>query len=282
MNRTIRITFITPCFCRGADCSENGAPEIRPPSIRGQLHWWFRALGGTPQDENAIFGNVHGGMTASPLVVRVKHDGLLEAKSTPTLPHKNGGLAAPKLALPAGTKFDLLLSTRLRGLASALEAGFTRALEAWLHLGALGLRATRGGGNFTWDGQPGGQNYVNAIAQITRDTALRATLLDKDYDTAEKARRDITDTLAHAAFSQTRFPLGAVKQGFRDQSGAPSRKTSPLRFRVVQFAAGHFRIAAIWDGRRQVTGNTDDDLRAAIRLLGEKPIGRQLAQSSLA
>jgi CRISPR type III-B/RAMP module RAMP protein Cmr1 len=42
IDRKIKITFITPCFCRGADCSDSGEPEIRPASIRGQLHWWFR------------------------------------------------------------------------------------------------------------------------------------------------------------------------------------------------------------------------------------------------
>jgi CRISPR type III-B/RAMP module RAMP protein Cmr1 len=285
----IPITFITPCFCRGADCSKNGAPEIRPPSIRGQLHWWFRALGGSWTDENAIFGNVHGGATASKVIIRVRAPLAPQTQSSPTLPHKQGGpSAAPKKAIAAGSTFNLLVSWRLNP-ASAQKKAFDRALDAWLLLGALGLRATRGSGNFSCEKkQPATpETYAATIAGITVNTRLRAALLNKTYTTAEAARRDITDTLSHQAFAHERFPLGAVRQGPRDQSGAPSRKTSPLRLRVVKFAAAAtatFQIAAIWDGRQAVTGNTHDNLQAAIHQLAtaNKPIGHQLANSPLA
>ena len=51
----VKITFVclTPCFCAGADQAQ---AEIRPSSIRGALRWWFRALGGSHSDENAVFG----------------------------------------------------------------------------------------------------------------------------------------------------------------------------------------------------------------------------------
>ena len=60
--------FTTPTFLCGADQS---LAEIRPASIRGQLRWWFRVLGGTGAQEAAVFGGVHGGTVASPVVVRV-------------------------------------------------------------------------------------------------------------------------------------------------------------------------------------------------------------------
>ena len=286
MNLTIPITFITPCFCRGADSSDKGVPEIRPASIRGQLHWWFRAIGGTPQDEKAIFGGIHNGAKASPLVVRVKYDdNTAKTVSSPTLPHKTGGSAAPKEAFAPGVSFELRISTRLGGLSDELENKFRCALNAWLHFGALGLRATRGGGNFTWDGAPKTPaDYDAAIKEIIAGTELRAVLLNESYQNAEAARKDITDTISHKGLSFERFPLGAVRQGKNDPSDAPHRKTSPLRFRVVKFADGRFRIAAVWDGRKNVTDNTLDDLRVAIRKLVEagKKIGVQLDASSLA
>jgi len=281
MNIAIPITFITPCFCRGADCSDNGAPEIRPASIRGQLHWWFRALGGTSREENAVFGNVHGGTTASRLVVRVKYVMNASYRQSPTLPHKTGGPAAPKQAFAPGVGFELLLSTRLGGLSTDHEKKLLRALNAWLHLGALGLRATRGGGNFTWAADAAAASgvqpppttaaaYTAAVATITNGTMLRAALLDKQYPNAEDARKDITNTLGDGAFGGA-APLGKAGR---------ERKTSPLRFRVVKFGDGNFRIAAVWDGRSEVTGNTDADLRDAIeklRLAG-KPVGVQLSR----
>ena len=296
MNIKIPIAFITPCFCRGADCSDNGAPEIRPASIRGQLHWWFRALDGSPDDEKNIFGSVRNGAKASPLVVRVKYDSIAEKKS-PTLPHKPERPAS-KQAIADGVSFELRISTRLGGLSPDLEKKFFRALNAWLHLGALGLRATRGGGNFTWDtpktsdGSASGvmpppqtpEVYDEAIKKIIGGTKLCAVLLNKPYPDAEAARKIITDTISHQGLSQENFPLGAVKQGKNDHSGAPGRKTSPLRFRIVKFAEDSFRIAAAWDGRQNVTGNAKEDLQAVIRKLKEagKNIGIQLAASPLA
>ena len=271
MNKTIRITFITPCFCRGADCSPFGTPEIRPSSIRGQLHWWFRALGGSSLDENSIFGSVHGEATASKIVVRVRYPLSPRTENSPTLPHKSGGPASPKQAMAPGVSFDLLLSTRLGGLTAALEKKLAHAVDAWLLMGALGLRATRGGGNFTWTGQPDSpDDYQNAVNVMIRGSQLRAAMLKQDYAHAEQARRDITDTLADRAFGHA-APLGKALGG---------RKTSPLRFRVVGFGPEAFRILAVWDGRTAVTGNTIRDLTNAVETLAaaNKPIGIQLRQ----
>ena len=49
------IRFITPLFSRSM---LEDSPEIRPSSIRGQLRWWFRALGGNAIDEKAVFGGI--------------------------------------------------------------------------------------------------------------------------------------------------------------------------------------------------------------------------------
>ena len=62
------IEFITPAFLAGAD---QNVPEIRVPSIRGELRWWFRALGGTQSEEAELFGSVHMNVSASAVVLRV-------------------------------------------------------------------------------------------------------------------------------------------------------------------------------------------------------------------
>lgn len=253
MNKSIKITFITPCFCRGADCSETGEPEIRPASIRGQLHWWFRAVGGMPQEENAIFGNVHDGGIASKVVIRVKYSQSPSVTSA-TLPHKQGGFAALKRAIAPNETVELLISTRLGGLNDEFEKKFLLALNAWLHLGALGLRATRGGGNFSWDDQPRTpEAYLQAIASFK----LKSAFLDEVFPNAEVARKVITDTLGDKAFGGS-APLGKIAGG---------RKTSPLRFRIVKFCDNDFRIIAVWDGRTAVTGNSDRDLKEAVQTL---------------
>ena len=55
--QTYDFEIITPCFCAGANPAE---AEIRAPSIRGQLRWWFRVLGGSAAEEASVFGSVAG------------------------------------------------------------------------------------------------------------------------------------------------------------------------------------------------------------------------------
>jgi CRISPR type III-B/RAMP module RAMP protein Cmr1 len=63
------IQFITPCFCAGVDQTQ---AELRASAIRGQLRWWFRALGGEFDEEAEVFGSVHQShATASSVSVRV-------------------------------------------------------------------------------------------------------------------------------------------------------------------------------------------------------------------
>lgn len=75
---SFQLELITPCFCGGAEPEKQA--EIRAPSIRGQLRWWFRTLGGfkslapmSVRDQEAkIFGSMAGDeANASKLVVRV-------------------------------------------------------------------------------------------------------------------------------------------------------------------------------------------------------------------
>lgn len=295
---TAKLTFLTPLFSRGA---YEDLPEIRPASIRGQLHHWLRLLGGTPAAERAIFGSVHkefGGQglapAASRLVVRVSDlpSASAAAEWLPTLPHKPSGQNprnapnAPRAALPPGTSFTLHISERLGGIPAPHRALAERAIRAWLLAGALGLRATRGGGSFQWSEAPTeGATFCEHLKAQMQQAPVRFGLLSEVFTSAESARKMITETIAHPAFAHLSYPLGAVRQGQQDP--APSRKTSPLRLTVRRFA-DVFRILALWDERQAVTGNTRQHLRDAIQILAQgtslsRPtrIGQLLAKSSL-
>lgn len=66
IRQTYEIEIITPCFLGGAEPEQRA--EIRASSIRGQLRWWFRVLGGfkslaeknlsVGQQEDMIFGAI--------------------------------------------------------------------------------------------------------------------------------------------------------------------------------------------------------------------------------
>jgi len=194
------------------------------------------------------------------------------------------------LSLPTRVPQRPPVRRRKRLLSANQKSAFDRTLRVWLLIGALGLRATRGGGSFQWNMAPRELgDFRISLSQLLQDARLSWDVLEPAMPSAEAARKVITDTISHKAFSSLRFPLGAVRQGPADDSGAPSRKTSPLRFTVRKFSDG-YRIIASWDARSEVTGNRPEHLQEAIRLLANgsshssssKEIGRMLQRSSLA
>jgi hypothetical protein len=289
-----KLTLLTPLFSRGSyDATAADSAEIRAPSIRGQLHHWLRQLNYSPDLERAIFGAVQRGFggedkpSASKIVIRVAN--IQGQRGTPaTLPHKPGGQASPKAAHLPGTTFELHVLERLGGLSPEARIAFKQTLDAWLLAGSLGLRSTRAAGAFQWEDAPQDvTTFQRQFAHIVGDSRLNFDVLSPAFPSAEKARETATDTVSHQALASDRFPLGAVKQGFRDNSGAPPRKTSPLRFTVRKFSDG-YRIIALWDARTEVTSNNSKDLARAIELLDEgshlsvpKKIGAMLRNSAL-
>src|ERR1035441_3740752 len=106
------IELLTPTFCRGA---YQDTPEIRAPSIRGVVRWWFRALYGPADagsnqrqgwqnvwnEEKDLFGGVADGATASRLVFRVLQVTGPSGEHA-TLPHKpSPGQRSPQAAFDA-------------------------------------------------------------------------------------------------------------------------------------------------------------------------------------
>jgi CRISPR type III-B/RAMP module RAMP protein Cmr1 len=145
---------ITPLFCAGANQQQ---PEIRPPSIRGAMRFWYRTLVGRLvrddvnklwEVESRIFGTTE---RASAVKVRV-HASQIEVKefefSNFHLRYLGFGLSRtqgnpPRAYVAPGTKFDIIL------LASDAYILHQAATSLWLllSLGGLGARSRRGWGS---------------------------------------------------------------------------------------------------------------------------------------
>ena len=155
-----KLTLITPCFCAGAN---QNVAELRAPSIRGQLRWWFRVLGGTLEQEKELFGGVHDGTKASKIVVRVrvKEEEIKHGKPE-DLPQQNRPLYyifhfvrvsgdrrryEPAGWLKEGTPFTVEILSRLP-MTDEQERQFLMAWNAFVKFGGLGYRQTRGLGAF--------------------------------------------------------------------------------------------------------------------------------------
>jgi len=163
---TYEVEIITPCFCAGADQKK---AEIRVPSIRGQLRWWFRALGGTREEETAVFGGVHGRAVTSKVWLRVsdvQHGPEIDLpkmrigtsgayiwyfaavsgdkKRWWNTPPRKGqrGVVNPDGHLPPGTTFKLHIGFR-KELTQNERNLFDHTLECFLRFGGIGMRLTR-------------------------------------------------------------------------------------------------------------------------------------------
>jgi CRISPR-associated protein Cmr1 len=152
-NRSLTVTLetVTPLFLGGAD--PRGAPELRPPSVRGALRYWLRvALGGAIGDNNlealrdlesTVFGSTEYG---SPVCIRLKQlDGGLESSDEKILPHKKGPRTGSRKAFKTGQEFEFR-AWMPRQADKEVWGAATAALRLAITFGGVGLRSRRGFG----------------------------------------------------------------------------------------------------------------------------------------
>lgn len=142
---TFECEVVTPMFLTGADGS---TPELRSPSIKGALRFWWRAMNGhlllneMREREALIFGSAEYGR--SKVIIRVSEDMKWDSrtKASPT-PHKP---RFQKNAFREGQPFSVTLSLFKNDKFSYKEMMNLFLLTATL--GGIGGRVRRGFGAF--------------------------------------------------------------------------------------------------------------------------------------
>lgn len=241
-----QLEFITPCFCAGAVPER---AEIRAPSIRGQLRWWFRVLGGSRDQEHSVFGGIDQA-SASSIQVRVRMIGKAEKFEVPQLlqnshlsyllyfakSSQDGARWRREGALGVKSKFELFISHRY-ALSQENQMLWDLVLQAFLNLGTIGLRSSRGLGAFSATGK--------GICENSFDS-LKAELEKKQisfHDFAVDCGRDrLLDNLGGA--------LRALRSNWSANlpnplgSSVPDRQRSAVHLRPIQIGPDSFRIKA--------------------------------------
>jgi CRISPR type III-B/RAMP module RAMP protein Cmr1 len=201
--------LVTPCCCSGADQAK---AEIRAPSIRGELRWWFRALGGTREQEAEVFGAVQPKALASVLIVRTSSM-KKSSQESPAIPANHRFFAKSRLDLgneaflPAGRTFRLQVVLRKEVSCSEL---LDLTIHAFLLLGALGLRSNRGLG------------AVQAVEDAGEMQALEAELAKRQIDLFRLSPQQ-------SAYDALVILEEQLKE-FREQSGIPKNEANALGF----------------------------------------------------
>lgn len=268
-----RQTFelLTPCFCAGA---YRDKPEMRMPSIRGQLRFWARLLFHdanreiTRRAEIALFGGIKASSlptglrfsqdaVASRFVLNVALRRAAEARPFCMCPHdvRKGS----RNALPPGNLYDLDWSQRASE-GSGSEDDLQKVLQCWLLLGGLGGRCNRAAGSI-WPCtfKPSKTEFVDAVGNLGLPRDVKVAVLESGDTNAEVLREIATNTV--------------IVRGTQPLGGIDPRKASPLKLKLGRFSGGYYHLIAVWDNRDRRC-----DLRSAVIELkrGAKPLGEML------
>jgi CRISPR-associated protein Cmr1 len=259
---TFELEFITPCFSAGADQAK---AELRAPSIRGQLRWWFRVLGGSTTDERTLFGGVHGEATSSNIRVRICSPpmGGETGWSSNALTIQRGGYLwyfikagsptrwQPNGAIAPGSKFTIEIAHR-SPLSAALQQQWATTLEAFLRFGGIGYRLTRCGGSIRCDHYAGNlENYQLAAARLLQSNGFSFQFLNDSYRTWREMIEGAETILKNQLRKEFKTKDGNSPLGL----DKPQRQTSavylrPLKldgnqYRLMVFEAPHGRVLAV-------------------------------------
>ena len=272
MAQITRIFSLVTCgFPHGAYQSQNhNKPELRVPSIRGHLRWWYDALfsvGNNPgsRSSDTLFGNIGNHAQASKLIVRVEAIDEKNHVNQAFIPHK-GARGGQKNAIAPGSSYQLTIIPRRGGITEGEQQKLERSIDAWLLLGAIGQRANRAAGS-VWPSKnapEAADDYTSRCKELLVDSKLSFAVLSGTFDDELAVRRVAGDFLADKAFQHCGKPFGSARP----------RKPSNLKLKAVNLD-GALRLVAVWDSRSQRT----DDLNQGIGILAQtKEIGQRLAE----
>ena len=219
MIKTLNIRLISPAMIGGAQPRKlDPSHVLRPPSLRGMLRFWTRALamgaGLNPaEEESKLWGSIDRGQGISllPPSKFVQTASLRVLRKSPS--HKE---FSSDMFLPAAS--NIRLAFRLRGIDSANLDKFRAVIWTWLHLGTVGRRSRRGYGSFIWEPTTGdlldGYDPLNPAVDLTNPVAL------EDYLRRGLKRVYAAWSAPSATASRTTYPaftLASIDQIFVGQ-----------------------------------------------------------------
>lgn len=277
----IELMTVTPLFLGGSD-PRGQPPELRPPSFRGAMRYWYRAaLGGVVGDTNleavrkietAVFGSTDQG---SPISLRLR--GQLRYSQHAILPHKNAG---KRYAFDPDQKF-ILTMTAGPACSEIVWTNACMALNLALTLGGVGLRSRRGMGGLQVvassqpDLVPVFPQQVDSVSQFVRiitRSAIRqvqslAAGLNVSVRGLPQSPTDFPCAALGAEFRlirkiNARQPVEAVAELMKQfpkvawLGGISPRQSSPVWARVLKTREGyHFLFTVLPSKLAQSTHN---------------------------
>jgi CRISPR-associated protein Cmr1 len=170
-NVTFQCEIITPMFMGGAD---GVTPELRAPSIKGAMRFWWRAMNGglrlaaLKEQEGKIFGDTS---SRSKFALRLEDVDIKIVKSRPT-PHRGFETECIK----AGSTFKVCIMVPVESQVWDIQKSIA-LFELTCLLGDFGKRARRGMGSVDitqcsypgWKKQPSTLEHIASLMRVFSD-----------------------------------------------------------------------------------------------------------------
>ncbi len=255
--------FITPCFGTGATQT---LAELRASEVRGQLRWWFRALGGTWDQESFVFGSIHEKVAASALQVRTK----VTKTGIPWVPPKvnpqfidayiwyyasesnNKSRWTEKGNFSPGTEFEIQIR-QMRSIPKEANDLFQTALKSFLMLGALGMRVTRGLGAFSCKQWPATNDNIASQRKELEDHSFEwyhnDVNLGPDWLSAINSAGDMLKN-----HLRVKYPAGKSGDKQSPLGSSKPRQTSAVYLRPIRMVDGTYSLVLFEAPSERVLG----------------------------
>lgn len=250
---TLSLQGVTPIAIHGAMSDERKkmVPELRIPSLKGMIRYWYRASQDGPIDvireqEVKLFGGALGSQKQKSML-RLSMSEPETCKKVEFRPSHSKGFTISALQVNG---WDIHLS------AKKTEKGFEEAVATVkfaFAVGGVGQRARRGAGSLQTEvykdsdayltdvrtqldilGTPysreGGLLRATTLVKTDRPQWRQTILIEKTYDTAEEALKKLRLAAHNASEGALHSALGKVKGG---------RYASPLHATVKHFKDGY-------------------------------------------
>ncbi|BCB96578.1 hypothetical protein JZK55_15000 [Dissulfurispira thermophila] len=254
------LTTITPMFLSGID---SRTPELRAPSIKGAMRFWWRALKAEPdidklrKKEDQIFGSSDEKIGRAKFSIRVSQ---IDKKSPST--YKNPDKYDPvgyhfysvfmeggreRYYSPEENRFKIILTSQDEGILKIASA----SLWALVYLGAIGTRARRGAGNMAiisvddadkilddtgLDFIPKGNNSEEVAKWIRDNCNTAKAIINKDKTTFVSEYSNLCFSrfvIGNQPFKSWKDALGAAGfKAFRDKNKSRILETPSFGFPV--------------------------------------------------
>ena len=262
--RTFTLEFLTPCFCAGADQTH---AELRPSAIRGQLRWWFRAIGGSAQEESVVFGGVtEPNASASLIQIRAMSlpgDGengwwkAIEPTGISPSAYLLGFFCGKKRLQPNGAlapKSRAKLHLQYGQLPNAsVEEKLEKSIHLFLYMGAIGYRITRTAGAFATVEKPLSQASFSELTQFLSDKGFRTELDPKQFVSWPELVWHSGQMLKNRFRKGMGISAGRNGTSANPLGSATPRQASILHFRPIRLD-GQLRLLLIEAPHQRILG----------------------------